>query len=277
MGATPVLVDSDLGTFNTTPELMKPLITKKTKAIMPVDVAGMPIDVDAFTKFAQAHNLIIIEDAAQGLGAVYKGKKIGSFNHTAIYSFHMAKLATTVEGGCIVTNDEKIAHTCAMIRNHGMEGRCEYKVFGLNLRINDIQSAIGRVQLRKIEKYIALRNKLVNMYKKGLGDIAEFQNIPPYVSTHPHMLFGILVDAAKRDAIIKTLNENGIGTRICWNPAHRQPYHSAIFKGNYPNADKLSSRIINVPMGNDLSEEDVQYVIDIFRKAVKESQDKISR
>jgi len=266
VGAKPVLVDSDLKTFNTTPEFMKKAMTKKTRAIMPVDVAGMPVDIGAFEEFAEENNLIIVEDAAEAIGAKYKNKKIGSFEHTAIFSFHMAKLVTTVEGGCIVTGDNEIAEKCSMVRNVGMRGRYDYKCFGLNLRITDIQSAIGRVQLKKIDSYLKLRNKLVKIYEEDL-DMVDFQEIPDYVTLHPYMLFGVLVDKNKRDAIIKNLNQNNIGTRICWPPTHMQEYHKTIFKGRYPNAELLGSRIINLPMGNALTEDDVRYVTDVFKKS----------
>ena len=269
VGAKPVLVDSDLETFNTTPEIMKNVITEKTKAIIPVDVGGMSIDINAFTEFARKNNLIFIQDSAESIGAEYGGKKVGSFDHTSVFSFHMAKLATTVEGGCVLTNDDEIAEKCRMIRNHGMQGKYDYKCFGLNFRITDIQAAIGRIQLRKLNGYIRLRNKLADIYKKGLGDKIEYQKVPDYVNVHPYMLFGILTDVEKRDSIIKLLNENGVGTRICWLPTHKQDYHRKIFEGNYPNSELLASRIINLPMGNGLTEKDVNYVVKVFNKILE--------
>ena len=269
VGATPVLVDSDLETFNTTPELMKEKITGKTKAIMPVDVAGMPIDIDSFKDFAEDNDLILVEDAAEAVGAKYKHKKIGSFDHTSILSFHMAKLMSTIEGGCLTTNDDAVAEKCKMIRNHGMQGRYDYAVFGLNSRITDIQSAIGLEQLKKLDRHLELRNKLAKQYMDGLKGLVEFQQIPDYVTLHPWMIFGVLTEAKKRDAINKLLNDNGIGTRICWLPAHKQAYHSKLFKGSYPNAEQIASRIINPPMGNALAKEDVDYVIEKFKEALK--------
>ena len=269
VGATPVLVDCDAKTFNTTPDFMKDSITNKTKAIVPVDVCGMPVDIDAFTEFAENNNLIIIEDAAEGIGAEYKKKKIGSgsFGHTVIFSFHMAKAITTIEGGCIIA-DDKIAKICSMIRNHGMEKKYDHKYFGLNFRITDVQSAIGRVQLKKINKYINRRNKIVEIYKDGLGEIVEYQHIPNYVSVHPNMIFGVLADKKKRDKIISYLNANGIDTRICWLPAHMQQYHSKMFNGKYPNSESIASRIINLPIGNMLEDDDINYVVDILKKSL---------
>lgn len=270
VGAKPVLVDCDKSTFNTTPELVAEKITKKTKAIMPVDVAGMPVDIDAFSDLAKDKEVVFIQDSAESIGARYKGRNLGSFDHTSAFSFHMAKLVTTTEGGCILTNDEETAKKIAMIRNHGMEGKYDHASFGLNFRITDIQSAIGREQLKKLDDNIILRNKLANMYKEGLSDLVEFQNVPPCVTTHPYMLFGVLVDKEKRDHIIAKLNQNGVDTRICWPPVHHQRYHKHLFEGTYPSADHLGTSIINLPMGNGLQQEHVRYVIETLRRIMKE-------
>jgi len=266
VGAKPVLADSDIETFNTTPEIVKQRITEKTKAIMPVDVAGMPVDIDGFKKLAEENNLVLIEDAAEAIGAGYKGRNIGSFGHTSIFSFHMAKLCAGGEGGCISTDDDAFAEKCRMICNHGMKGRYEYLSFGLNFRITDIQSAIIREQLKKLDHYVKSRNGFADIYKKNLKN-AVFQKIPSYVDAHPWMIFGVLVDKDKRDAIIKKLNENGIGTRICWPAPHKQGYHTGLFSGSYPNCEEISSRIINLPMGNALTVADIEYVCRIFNEA----------
>ncbi|MHA1251555.1 MAG: DegT/DnrJ/EryC1/StrS family aminotransferase [Candidatus Helarchaeota archaeon] len=265
VNAKPILVDCDPETFNTTPELMEPYITKKTKAILPVDVGGMPIDIHKFQKFADEHNLILIEDAAEGIGAKYKHKLVGNFDHTTIFSFHMAKLCTTVEGGCILTNDEKINELCRLIRNHGMKRPYDHQIYGLNFRITDIQSAIGRVQLKKLPKFINNRNKIAKKYMQELKNFVKFQKIPDYVSIHPWMIFSILVDEDKRDILNKKLNSADIETRICWKPAHLQPYISKYIKyDKYPNAEFLYKKVINLPIGNAMNEEQVDYVIEVL-------------
>lgn len=269
VGAKPVLVDCNPKTFNTTPELMKKYLTKKTKAIVPVDVAGMPVDIDAFAEFAKSNNLIMIEDAAEAIGAQYKKSKIGSFNHTAIFSFHMAKLATSVEGGCMVASDSEITRRCALIRNQGMQKKYYHECFGFNFRITDIQSAIGRVQLTKINKYIKWRNKLAAIYTEELGKNVEYQEIPDYATVHPRMIFGVLTNKKKRDYIRQYLKNNGIDTRVCWPPVHTQEYCRKIFHGNYPNSEHIASRIINLPIGNRISEGDVNHVVRTLKKALK--------
>lgn len=270
VGAKPVLVDSDIETFNTTIDLVEEKITPRTKAIMPVDVAGMPIDIYAFEKLANKHNLILIEDAAEAFGAKYKNKEVGSFNHTSIFSFHMAKTCTTVEGGCIATNDPKMAEKCKMIRNHGMQTSYDYKTFGLNFRITDIQSTIGRVQLKKIDSFLNKRNEIAKQYMKELDNIFEFQKIPKYVTLHPWMFFPILAEPEVRNKIVEQLNKNGIDTRICWPISNKQQFHSQMFKDKkYPNAEIISSRIITIPMGNALTQEEVDYVIKVLKEMIE--------
>jgi len=221
VGAKPILVDCDPFTFNTSPELMSKKITKKTKAIIPVDVSGMPIDIDSFRKFAKEKNLILIEDAAEALGAKYKNKKIGSFGHSTIFSFHMAKIVTGVEGGIITTNDKNIAEKAKLIRSHGDVGGYNSIYFGLNFRISDIHSAIALEQMKKLDQFLKHRNKLAKIYKEELKQF-EFQKIPTNVTLHPFMLFGLLLKPKIRNKVNSYLNKNGIETRICWRPVHQQ-------------------------------------------------------
>jgi perosamine synthetase len=268
IGAKPVLVDSDPYTFNTSLEFIKSHITRKTKAILPVDVSGMPIDIKSFRDFSQKNDLILIEDAAEGLGAEFSHKKIGSFGHSTIFSFHMAKVVTAVEGGCLVTNDEQIAKNARLIRSHGSAKPYDSTQFGLNLRISDIHSAIALIQLKKLTKFLRHRNKIASLYQKYLQQVS-FQKIPSYVTLHPYMLFAILVTPKKKNKVNAFLNKNGVETRMCWPPVHVQKYHSKLFgKSKFQNAEKIYSQIINLPMGNGLTENQAYEVIDITKKGL---------
>lgn len=272
VGAKPILVDCDRMTLNITPDLLKAKLTKRTKAILFVDVFGMPCDYEALQAFADAHKLILIEDGAQALGATYRNKPIGSFAHTAIMSFHMAKLVSTVEGGCVLTQNDEVATAIHRIRNHGMAGQYHYVVFGLNLRITDIQSAIGRSQLKKLPRILAHRTNLVQKYKDQLGDIVCFQEIPSYVTQHPHMIFSIMLkNLRQRDELNKHLNQNGVDTRICWVPTHKQPYHQPLFalQGAFPNSEWIAERTLSLPLGNALVEEEVDYVISVAKEGLR--------
>jgi perosamine synthetase len=265
VGAKPVLVDCNAETFNTEVKFMKNKVTKQTKAILPVDVSGMPVDLDSFQDFANKNNLVLIRDSAEGLGAEYKNNQIGSFNHTSIFSFHMAKIVSGVEGGCVITNKKQIAEKLKLIRSHGDAGQYDSKIFGLNFRISDIHSAIILEQLKKLNFFLKQRKKIAKLYKSELMDF-QFQKIPDFVTCNPYMLFAILLSSKKRNSLNNYLNSNGIETRVCWPPIHKQKYHSKIFKGNFPNSDKIFSKIINLPMGNGLTEEDTMFVIETIKK-----------
>lgn len=276
VGAKPILADCDLNTWNISPESVEKYITKRTKAIMPVDVAGMSIDINGFRKLCRMRRLVLIEDAAQAIGSEYLGKKIGSFGHTTIFSFHMAKLVTTVEGGCVVTNDKRIANRVMMARNHGRsefynpkKHGTEYQFdgFGLNFRISDVLSAVGRIQLKKIDKAIRHREKLVKYYKKNLVGMYEFQEIPAYATKHTNMIFALLTKEGKRDSTNKILYEAGVSTRITWLPAYRQRWHSQFFnKLSFKNTESISKRIISLPLGNKTTLNEVKKVIKILKK-----------
>jgi perosamine synthetase len=274
MGATPVLADSDPELWNTTPELVEEKITDKTKAIMPVDVGGMSIDVDGFEKLAKDNDITLIEDAAAAPGGEYKGKKSGSFNHTSTFSFHIAKSIQTIEGGCVLTPDEEFGEKCKSIRNHGMSApynaklnlHYDYINLGLNFRITDVQSAIGLAQLKKVDKQVEHRNNLVKIYKEELADF-DFQKVPSYVTKHPYLFFGIMLK--DRDSLAKYLIKNDIDIRICWLPAHMQSYHKNIFNVSLPGAEKIANTALELPLGG-CTEEEVSEVIKAIKKWSKD-------
>ncbi len=265
VGAKPILVDCNPKTFNTEISFVKKRITKKTKAILPVDVSGMPIDIHAFQDLAKERNLILIQDSAEGIGAEYKNKKVGSFGHSTIFSFHMAKVVAGVEGGCIVTNDYDIAKKSKLIRSHGDTSQYTHKMFGLNFRISDLHSVIILEQLKKINRFLRHRKTLAKIYKDELHHV-KFQEIPDFASRHPYMLFGILVSKKDRNNLNKFLHKNGIDTRICWPPVHKQPYHSKLFNLKLKNSENISSKIIDLPMGNGLTESQVLKITNLVTK-----------
>jgi perosamine synthetase len=270
VGAKPVLVDSDPSTFNTETKFLKQKISKKTRAIMPVDVSGMPLDISEMTEFANKNNLILIEDAAEAIGAKYKNKKIGSFGHSTIFSFHMAKVVSGIEGGCILTDNSQIASKLRSIRSHGDVSQYNSKFFGLNFRISDIHSAVITEQLKKLDMFLEHRQNLAKLYKDELSNLVEFQSIPSFVTLHPFMLFAILVKPQIRNKLNKFLNQKNIETRICWPPVHKQKYHSTIFpKTKLIGSEEIFSKIINLPMGNGLTEEEALHIVKIIKKWYK--------
>ena len=249
VGAKPVLADCDIKTWNLTPEEAQKYISKKTKAVMPVDIAGMPIDIEGFRKLCKGYKLALIEDCAEAIGAEHINGKIGSFGHYSIFSFHWAKVITSIEGGCVVVNDINIANHLRSIRNLGRPelynpkkhgAHYPFDTFGLNFRTNDVFSAIGRVQLTKIDRYLKHRRSLVNHYKNQLKDYFEFQEIPDYVKNHANMFFAILTPGNKRDKIMKSLFDAGISSRITFPSTHLNLWHKKMFRGiKLKNTEKL--------------------------------------
>lgn len=275
VGAKPVLVDVDPLTWNTTPELTKKVITKKTKAMMPVNIAGLPVDIYGFQDLAKKKRISLIIDSAESFGGEYNNRLIGDihFEHTCIISFHIAKQLSTVEGGCIFTDNEEIYNKCRMIRDHGMRGRYNFETFGLNFRITDIQSALGREQLKKVPKALKHRAQCVALYKKYLGYQFDYQKIPDYITKHPNLFFGILTKLfgsnPKRSFLVNKLNESEIETRVCWPFLLNQPYHKNLFKGDYPVSESINERIISLPLSNTIPFEDVKVVCDVINKAMQ--------
>jgi perosamine synthetase len=271
IGAHPILVDCDPRTFNVSVHEIEKRITEHTdaKALIFVDVAGMPADIDSISEVASRNDLILIEDAAESFGAKYRGNTIGSYDHTAIFSFHIAKQMTMVEGGAVVSGKRETADRCRLIRSHG-EGQEKYihVDLGLNFRPTDIQSAIGLTQLQKVEKYIDVRQRIAKLYISELSDFMEFQYLNEYVSRHPYMLFMCLAkDSKERDGLNKYINEMGVDTRIPWPPAHLQPYHKTkIQTGKMPNADRVYERILSLPMGNAITDDQALQVIDVVKE-----------
>lgn len=274
VGAKPILVDVDPLTWNTTPELVKKAITPKTKAIIPVNVAGLPVDIYEFEKLAKNKKVELIIDAAESFGGEYNNRLIGDihFEHTSIFSFHIAKQLSTIEGGCLFTDNEEVYKKCKMIRDHGMNGRYNFDTFGLNFRITDIQSAIGREQLKKVPMALKHRAQCVTLYKKYLKEQFDYQSIPDYVTRHPNLFFGILIkffgSSKIRNILINRLMASGIDTRICWPYILNQPFHKKILKGEYPVAESISKRILTLPLSNTITFEDVKTVCDVINEAI---------
>ena len=275
VGAKSVLCDSNPKTLNTEPEFMKQVLTENTRAIMPVDIAGMPIDMGAFEDFAKDNDLVLIEDGAEAIGASYRGRNVGNSGHATIFSFHMAKLITSIEGGCMATNDDALAEKVRMIKNHGThkkEAKTNFFGFGLNFRTTDVQSALGLSQLLRLDHFLKRRNEVARIYSQELDGLVGMQQVPEYVSVHARMFFPIFVEASRRDAIDAALNRMGISTRICWPPAHMQPYHRRLFPDEkIPNSEMIGNTIIAIPMGNSTTDEEAKTVADAVKKAVGEN------
>ncbi len=270
LGAVPVLVDCDPATFNVGPKEIEAALAKHphVKGLIFVDVAGLPADIDAIRAVAARHRLWLLEDAAEAFAGVYRKTKIGNFDHLTIFSFHIAKQVTTVEGGAIQTNRDDVVERLRLVRSHG-EGKEKYVhvELGLNFRPTDLQSAIGIAQLAKADHYIALRDRIARRYMDRLSSHLTFQAVPDYATRPTWMILMVLAkDRTERDRLNTHLNSHGVDTRIPWPPIHRQPYFTARFPPvACPVADATFDRALSLPIGNALTMDDADYVIDTVR------------
>nr|WP_255571996.1 UDP-4-amino-4,6-dideoxy-N-acetyl-beta-L-altrosamine transaminase [Anoxybacillus sp. ST70] len=286
-GGIPVFADIDEKTYNIDPNKIEEKITNKTKAIIPVDFTGQPVELDRILEIARKHSLVVIEDAAHALGATYKGRKIGSISDMTMFSFHPVKHITSGEGGVITTNNEEYYEKLLQFRSHGItrdkEKLKEYhgpwyyemQFLGYNYRMTDIQAALGTSQLKKIDQFIALRRKFVAMYNEVFKDVNEiitpFQHKDGDSSWHLYMI-RLKLDklTASRREIFEALQQQNIGVNVHYIPIHLQPYYQQLGykKGMCPNAEKLYEEVITLPLFPAMSEEDVNDVIHAVKRTI---------
>jgi perosamine synthetase len=263
-GAIPVFVDVDEKTFNIDPESTEKAITQKTKAIMPVHIYGQAADMDRIGELARKYALYIVEDAAQGIGVKFKGKPVGGFGDMGCLSFYADKTLTTGEGGMILTNDDKLAEQCILMKNQGRlrAGAYIHPHIGYNFRLSDLQAAIGLGQLSKLSTIIEMKKRKEKLYRDGLIDIKaiEFPYIDPMVYNVPFRI-NILVDDP--EGLQKFLEKEGIGSRRFFYPLHRQPCYNV--GGQFPNAEKAYARGLSLPSSVALSEQQILYICQKIR------------
>lgn len=270
-GAKPVLVDSELDTWNIDISKIEEKITNKTKAIMIVHTYGHPVDMDKIKKIANKHNILIIEDAAEAHGAEYKGKKTGSLGDIACFSFYANKIITTGEGGMVVTNNEKWAERAASLRNHFFgKTRFLHKEIGYNYRLTNMQAAVGLAQLEKLDDYVDARRNNAKSYNKLLSNVKGIRTPPEAEwAKNVYWMYGILVkqdfkvDMPKlRDILIK----KGIDTRTFFIGMHKQPAYMKNDKrfpdisGSYPISDKLEREGFYLPSSSHLTKDQISYI-----------------
>ena len=258
-GAKPVFVDVDAKTLNIDPECTEKAITQRTKAIMPVHIYGQAADMDAILDIAKRHNLLVVEDAAQGIGVTFKGKLTGTFGDVGCISFYADKTITTGEGGMVLTNDDEFARQCLILKHQGRTGRGIYfhEHIGYNFRLTDLQAAVGLAQLSKLPTIIERKKQNERLYREYLADIAdiEFPYTDPRGFNVPFRV-NILLD--KPQELSDFLNKEGIGSRGFFHPLHSQPCYNV--KGEFPNAVRAYERGLSLPSSVTLREEQIEYV-----------------
>jgi perosamine synthetase len=272
-GAMPVLCDIEPNNHNINVDLIQDLVTTKTKAIIPVHFGGNPCDMDEIKKYANHFNLKIIEDAAHALPASYKNKKIGTLSDAVCFSFYATKTLTTGEGGMVTTNNSKIAEKVRIQRLHGINGdawkRYEqdndwyYEVIDLGYKYNttDIQSAIGLVQLEKLEWMRDERKMIAEKYKNAFAGKLNFINEDNNNESSWHLF---VIKIGNRDELHQKLKEKGISTSVHFIPIHKHPYYKIRFNyenKDYPVANNVYQQSLSLPIYPGLDESDVEYII----------------
>ena len=269
LGAKIITADVDQKTLNISPVQVEEIVKNNDiKFVIVVDIAGLPVDIDAFEELASKYNFTLIEDAAQALGSEYKNKKIGSFNHTTTFSFHIAKQITTIEGGCVSSTDKNISKRIKQLRDHGRSNSKNYShdLIGSNFRTTDLQSCIGLEQIKKIDQYLSNRQIISKKYKDELKNV-NFQENPNYSVRHSNMMFfTIYPNKGIRDKNFKILQENGIDAKLPWPPLHSQPANPELNNKSHINTEIISDTSLMLPIFNRMTEEEVDYVIECSNK-----------
>ena len=280
MGARPVLADIDRDNYCLDISLFEKAITPRTRAVVPVDYAGFPVDIKAIMQIAKRHNITVIEDAAHALGSKREGQFVGSEADMTMFSFHPVKHITTGEGGMIVCNEEKYYQRLKLFRSHGItrdesmmeanDGPWYYEMqeLGYNYRITDIQCALGLSQLSKIENFISTRNEIANRYDQAF-EKADWIDIPPRPTgscRHAYHLYPIVLNSrGERKELFNYLRAASIGVQVHYIPVHFQPFYKKTFgygPGDFPVAESVYAGEISLPMYYSLSQSDQDYVIE---------------
>jgi|ERR1043166_5200786 dTDP-4-amino-4,6-dideoxygalactose transaminase len=261
-GAKPVFIDID-ETYCLDVETLESSITSRTVGILPVHLYGHPANLDRVFEIARKHNLWVIEDCAQAHGARYKGKQVGSMGLAGAFSFFPSKNLTVMgDGGCITTNDKALADDLRMLRNHGRKTKYTHEIVGYNYRFNEIQAAVGRVELRNIDKLNDHRRLVAARYNERLNGVVETPPEKDWAHAVYHMY---VIRTPRRDALAKHLQSKGIGTGIHYPVAnHQQPAITKLYAdlSKLPQTEGAVGEILSLPIYGELALEDVDYVCD---------------
>jgi dTDP-4-amino-4,6-dideoxygalactose transaminase len=265
--AKPILVDVGED-MNMDVEQVERRISAKTKAIMPVDLNGRLCNMGRLMEIAEEHNLMVIEDAAQALGATFNGKKAGSFGLTGCFSLYPAKvLGAAGDGGFVTTNDEEMDEKIRLLRDHGQD-RKTGKIFfyGFNSRLDNIQAAILDVKLKYLNKWIERRREIAKIYHEGLSELSQVKLPPPPTTKGPYydVYQNYVIRIKERDELVKFLEKNGVETIVSWRiPNH---FHPALSLNHFklPKTEELSNEVVSLPMYPELTDGQARYVIDVI-------------
>jgi perosamine synthetase len=273
-GATPVFVDAEPNTWNMDPREVERAVTAETRAIVAVHLYGHPVDMDAIRAIARTHGLAVIEDAAEAVGATYRGEPAGSLGDVATFSFYGNKILTTGEGGMVVTNDAALARRIRQLHGQGQdfERRYWFPIVGFNYRMTNIEAAIGLAQLERAAWHVERRRENAAAYRTRLAP-SERLDFSPEASwaESSYWMSSVLIRAAsqdQRDEVMARLADQGIETRPLFYPMHVLPPYSDVARDTFPVADALAACGMNLPSGAALTDEDIERVCSALERAV---------
>jgi dTDP-4-amino-4,6-dideoxygalactose transaminase len=269
VGATPVAVDCGPDHL-IDPDGIERAITKKTRAIMPVQLNGRTANMDAITTIARKHGLIIVEDSAQGLGSKFKGKFAGTFGVAGTFSFYPAKILGCLgDGGALVTDDDEVARQARLYRDHGRNAQTgEVEQWGLNSRLDNLQAAILDFEFKDYQTIIDRRRGIASLYQQELGDLKQL-TLPPAPGSDPDhydTFQNYEIEADRRDELKVFLKDRGIGTLIQWGGKAVHQFRSLGFKISLPNTERMFQRCLMIPMNLTVSDADARYVAGVIRE-----------
>lgn len=265
-GAKPVFADILKNNFTIDPENIEKNITKKTRAIMPVHLYGNICEIEHIKEIAKKHNLAIIEDAAQSMGSTFKNKHSGTLTKLGCYSLYPAKVMTSGEGGIIVTDDKKLYEKLLMIRNHGMVHGYDTRIFGLNLRMPEINAAIAKIQIKKLPDFLKKRRNnakilsdLIKDYPVTLPQERKHEKVNWYLYT---------ITLKKRNDVLKKLNSFGIGAAAYYStPIHKTPLYKNKIK--LQNTEWAADSVMSLPIHPKVTERDLHFIAEKLQTSIK--------
>jgi perosamine synthetase len=277
-GATPVFVDIEPDTYNINPDDIEHRLTDRTRAIMVVDVFGHPADWPRLNEIAKRHNLLLVDDSCEALGARINGRMLGQFGDAAAFAFYPNKQMTTGEGGMIVTNNDELAELCRSLRNQGrgeMGAWLEHERLGYNYRLNEMSAALGCTQMKRIDTFLQQRSQVAEMYTQRLRNYDWVR--PPLVRPEVFISWFVyvitLAEHLNRDEVMSRMEEQGVPVRAYFEPMHSQPYikrGSACVVEGLSVTESIASRTVALPFHNRLTIEQIDYVVEVLANACED-------
>ena len=277
-GCKPVFVDVETTTYNLDAELVDEKIDDNTIAIEPVDVFGLPANLQRIASIAESHSIFVVEDAAEAIGASHHGRKVGSISSLSCFSTYATKNLHSGEGGFVTTNDDALDAHMRTFRNQGQTSKYNQTILGYNYRMLETSAAIALCQVTRIDELNARRREHAIRLREGLNgiDCLSFQEVEEPVE-HAWYMFAMTLDEKKanmsRDRLVAKLNERGVEADVAWpTPIHLQPYYQTRYnfrEGDFPNAEKICKSIFQLPIQPNLSTTQIDTVVSTLGSLVK--------